>query len=152
MPLSSFKFLSDCETISLNSLLTYRSINIKHNRLFIGMYIQVIDSMEENCTFCKIIKGEKSADFLYQDESLIVFKDIRPHAPVHLLIVPREHIRSLNDLKEKDKDIIFKMIVKSKEMAKEHSIAESGYRLVFNVERGGGQVIFHLHLHLLGGW
>ena len=108
--------------------------------------------MEENCTFCKIIKGEKSADFLYQDVSLVVFKDIRPHAPVHLLIVPREHIRSLNDLKEKDKDIIFKMVVKAKEMAKEHSIAESGYRLVFNVERGGGQVIFHLHLHLLGGW
>ncbi len=108
--------------------------------------------MDEHCTFCKIIGGEKSADFLYQDESLVVFKDIRPHAPVHLLIVPREHIRSLNDLKEKDKDIIFKMILKAKEMAKENSIAESGYRLVFNVERGGGQVIFHLHLHLLGGW
>ena len=108
--------------------------------------------MEENCTFCKIIKGEKSADFLYQDESLVVFNDIRPHAPVHLLIVPREHIRSLNDLKEKDRDTIFKMMVKAKEMAKEHFIADSGYRLVFNVERGGGQVIFHLHLHLLGGW
>ena len=108
--------------------------------------------MEEHCTFCKIIRGEKSADFLYQDDSLVVFKDIRPHAPIHLLIVPREHIRSLNDLKEKDKDILFKMIVKAKEMAKEHAIAESGYRLVFNVERGGGQVIFHLHLHLLGGW
>jgi histidine triad (HIT) family protein len=108
--------------------------------------------MEENCTFCKIISGEKSADFLYQDKSLVVFKDIRPHAPVHLLIAPREHIRSLNDLKEKDKDIIFKMIATAKEMAKEHAIAESGYRLVFNVERGGGQVIFHLHLHLLGGW
>ena len=108
--------------------------------------------MEENCTFCKIIRGEKSADFLYQDESLVVFKDIRPHAPVHLLIVPREHIRSLNNLKEQDKDIIFKMVVIAKEMAKEQSIATSGYRLVFNVERGGGQVIFHLHLHLLGGW
>jgi len=108
--------------------------------------------MEKDCTFCKIIKGEKSADFLYQDESLVVFKDIRPHAPVHLLIVPREHIRSLNDLKEQDKDIVFEMIVKAKEMAKRHAIAESGYRLVFNVERGGGQVIFHLHLHLLGGW
>jgi histidine triad (HIT) family protein len=108
--------------------------------------------MEKNCTFCKIIKGEKPADYLYQDESLVAFKDIRPFAPVHVLIVPREHIRSLNDLKEKDKDIIFKMIFKAKEMAKEHSIAESGYRLVFNVERGGGQVIFHLHLHLMGGW
>jgi histidine triad (HIT) family protein len=79
-------------------------------------------------------------------------KDIRPHAPVHLLIVPREHIRSLNDLREKDKDIISEMIVRAKEMAKELSIAQSGYRLLFNVERGGGQVIFHLHLHLLGGW
>jgi histidine triad (HIT) family protein len=108
--------------------------------------------MEDNCTFCKIIRGEKSADFLYQDESLVVFKDIRPHAPVHLLIVPREHIQSLNDVEERDKDIIFKMIWKAKEMAEEQSIAESGYRLVFNVERGGGQVVFHLHLHLLGGW
>jgi histidine triad (HIT) family protein len=108
--------------------------------------------MEKDCTFCKIIKGEKSADFLYQDESLVVFKDIRPHAPVHLLVVPREHIRSVNDLKEHNKDTIFKMILRAKEMAREQAIAESGYRLVFNVERGGGQVIFHLHLHLLGGW
>ena len=108
--------------------------------------------MEEKCTFCKIVKGEQSADFLYQDDSLVVFKDIRPHAPVHVLIVPREHIRSLNDLREKDKDIVSEMIVRAKEMAKEISIAQSGYRLLFNVERGGGQVIFHLHLHLLGGW
>jgi histidine triad (HIT) family protein len=108
--------------------------------------------MEEKCTFCKIIKGEQSADFLYQDESLVVFKDIRPHAPVHLLIAPREHIRSLNDLREKDKHIISEMIVRAKEMAKELSIAQSGHRLLFNVERGGGQVVFHLHLHLLGGW
>jgi len=108
--------------------------------------------MEKDCTFCKIIKGENVADFVYQDESLVVFKDIRPHAPVHLLIVPREHIRSLNDIEEKNKDIVFRMIFKAKEMAKEHSIDKSGYRLLINVERGGGQVIFHLHLHLLGGW
>jgi len=108
--------------------------------------------MEEKCIFCKIIKGEQPADFLYQDQSLVVFKDIRPHAPVHLLIVPREHIRSLNDLGEKDKGIISEMIVRAKEMARDVSIAQSGYRLLFNVERGGGQVIFHLHLHLLGGW
>lgn len=131
--------------------MTYCFINIKDNRLFFDPVDQPVDSMEEHCTFCKIIRGEKSADFLYQDESLVVFKDIRPHAPVHLLIVPKEHIRSLNDLKEKDKDTLFKMIMKAKEMAKEQAIAESGYRLVFNVERGGGQVIFHLHLHLLGG-
>jgi histidine triad (HIT) family protein len=108
--------------------------------------------MQEDCTFCKIIRGEKSADFLYQDESLVVFKDIRPHAPVHLLIVPRKHIRSVNDLTEQDKDIILNMMLKAKEIARQESIADSGYRLVFNVERGGGQYIFHLHLHLLGGW
>jgi len=108
--------------------------------------------MQEDCTFCKIIRGEKSADFLYQDESLVVFKDIRPHAPVHLLIVPRKHIRSMNDLTEQDKDIVLNMMLKAKEIAKQESIADSGYRLVFNVERGGGQYIFHLHLHLLGGW
>jgi histidine triad (HIT) family protein len=132
--------------------LTSFPVHIKDNPLFSEVPKQSIDFMDEHCTFCKIIEGEKSADFLYQDESLVVFKDIRPHAPVHLLIVPREHIRSLNDLREKDKDTIFKMIVKAKEMARENSIAESGYRLVFNVERGRGQVIFHLHLHLLGGW
>lgn len=108
--------------------------------------------MEKNCTFCKIIKSEKSTDFLFQDDSLVGLKDIRPHAPVHLLIVPRRHIRSLNDLTEQDKDIVFEMIMRAKEMAREQFIAESGYKLVFNVERGGGQVIFHLHLHLLGGW
>ena len=132
--------------------LTYDLIHIKDNPPKLSLYEPATDSMEEKCTFCKIIKGEQSADFLYQDESLVVFKDIRPHAPVHLLIVPREHIRSLNDLREKDKDIISEMIVRAKEMAKELSIAQSGYRLLFNVERGGGQVIFHLHLHLLGGW
>lgn len=82
----------------------------------------------------------------------MVFKDIHPHAPIHLLIVPRRHIRSLNDLTEGDRDTISEMILVAKAMARKHSIAESGYKLLFNVERGGGQVIPHLHLHLLGGW
>ncbi len=106
----------------------------------------------KDCVFCQIIRGEKPADFLYQDDSLIVIKDIRPHARVHLLIIPRKHIRSINDITEEDRDTISRMILKAKEMAKEHSISESGYKLVFNVERGGGQFIFHLHLHLVGGW
>lgn len=82
----------------------------------------------------------------------MVFEDAHPHAPVHLLIVPRKHIRSLNDLTEEDKEIISAMIFKAKEIASEQSISNSGYKLLFNVERGGGQVIFHLHMHLLGGW
>ena len=108
--------------------------------------------MEKDCTFCKIIKGELPADFTHQDESLVVFKDINPHAPVHLLVVPRKHIRSINDLAADDRQIISQLIVAGKEMAAKMSISKSGYKLLFNVERGGGQVIFHLHLHLLGGW
>jgi len=108
--------------------------------------------MEKDCVFCGIISGVRPADLLYQNESLVIFKDIHPHAPIHWLIVPRRHIRSLNDLAEEDGDIIAEMILRARQMAKEHSIAESGYKLLFNVERGGGQVIFHLHLHLLGGW
>ena len=108
--------------------------------------------MEKDCTFCQIIRGEKEAEFVYQDESLVVFKDIHPHAPVHLLVVPKRHLRSVNDLTEQDKDIVSEMILKAKEVAKAQSISKSGYRLLFNIERGGGQIIFHLHMHLLGGW
>ncbi|NIQ39851.1 MAG: HIT domain-containing protein [Proteobacteria bacterium] len=108
--------------------------------------------MEKDCVFCQIVEGLKPAEFVYQDKSLVVFKDINPHAPVHLLIVPRRHIRSINDLQEEDVNIISEMILRAREAAQECSVAESGYKLLFNVERGGGQVIFHLHLHLLGGW
>jgi len=108
--------------------------------------------MVSDCIFCKIIRDEAPAEFLYTNESLVIFKDIHPHAPVHLLIVPRKHIRSINDIDKKDRVIISEMILSGQLMAKRTGIAETGYKLLFNVERGGGQVIFHLHLHLLGGW
>jgi len=107
--------------------------------------------MEKDCPFCMIIRKEKPADFVYEDESVVVIKDIRPYSPVHLLIIPKRHIRSINDLTEEDKDIVFAMILRARAMAREQSIAQAGYKLVFNTEQGGGQVIFHLHLHLLGG-
>ncbi|WP_456431980.1 histidine triad nucleotide-binding protein [Thermosulfuriphilus sp.] len=108
--------------------------------------------MEKDCIFCKIIKGEIPADFVYQDEDLVAFKDINPQAPVHILIVPRRHISSINSLAEDDAELVAKVIMAGKKVAEELGIAQSGYKLLFNVERGGGQVIFHLHLHLLGGW
>lgn len=108
--------------------------------------------MQKDCLFCQIIRGEKPADFLFKGESMVVFRDIYPEAPVHLLVVPRIHIRSINEVTDKDKEIISQMILKGQEMAKEQGIAASGYKLLFNVERGGGQAIFHVHLHLLGGW
>jgi len=108
--------------------------------------------MKTDCVFCKIVAGELPAEFIYRNDALVVFKDINPHAPVHLLIVPRRHIRGINELTAEDQPIIAEMILTGKAMAAETKIAASGYKLLFNVERGGGQVIFHLHLHLIGGW
>jgi histidine triad (HIT) family protein len=108
--------------------------------------------MSQDCVFCRIVNGLTDTEFLYQDDDLSVFRDIRPHAPVHLLIVPKKHIRSINDLAQDDAQIISRMILKARDMAKQEKVDQSGYRLLFNVERGGGQVIFHLHLHVLGGW
>ena len=108
--------------------------------------------MEKDCIFCQIAHGQTSTEILYQTDSLVVFKDINPHAPVHLLFVPKKHIRSVNDLADTDQEILSELIMVAKEMALEHGVAKSGYKLLYNVEKGGGQVIFHLHLHLIGGW
>lgn len=108
--------------------------------------------MEKDCLFCRIAQGRMDTAFLYENERIVVFRDINPHAPVHLLIVPKRHIRSINDLVPGDSDILAEMILTAKEMAKKENVNDSGYKLLFNVEKGGGQVIFHLHLHLIGGW
>jgi len=105
-----------------------------------------------NCLFCKIISGDIPSEFLFQDDELVVFKDINPIAPVHLLIVPRKHIRSINDLAQDDGTVISHMVMTAKHMAEKTGVNQSGYRLFFNVEKGGGQEVFHLHLHLIGGW
>ena len=108
--------------------------------------------MEKGCIFCQIAHGQTDTEMLYQSDSLVVFKDINPHAPVHLLLVPKKHIRSVNDVSEADQGILAELILVAKQMAKQHGVARSGYKLLFNVERGGGQVVFHLHMHLIGGW
>jgi len=108
--------------------------------------------MEKGCIFCQIANGQTGTEILYQTDTLVVFKDINPHAPVHLLFVPKKHIRSVNDLTGADQEILSELIMVAKEMALEHGVARSGYKLLFNVEKGGGQVVFHLHLHLLGGY
>lgn len=89
---------------------------------------------------------------VYEDENFIVFKDIRPQAPVHLLIVPRRHIRSVNDLKPEDKEISGDMLLLASKVAEMAGVSKSGYKLGFHVEKGGGQEVFHIHMHLLGGW
>jgi histidine triad (HIT) family protein len=107
---------------------------------------------DESCIFCQIVNGRRTADFVYRDEAMVAFHDIRPAAPVHILIVPRKHIRSINDLVEEDRGIVGEMIFRSRDVAASAGVGRSGYKLVFNTERGAGQVIFHLHLHLIGGW
>lgn len=108
--------------------------------------------MGKECIFCNIVNRKLPSEFLFEDDNAVVFKDIHPQAPVHLLIVTKKHIRSINDLGEDDKSIVSEIIDIAKMMAVKLGVSKSGYKLVFNVEKGGGQVIFHLHLHLMGGW
>ena len=106
----------------------------------------------EDCIFCKIINKEQKADIVYEGEKIIAFKDINPSAPVHILIVPKKHIKSIIELKKEDASLIKDLIWRAKEIAKEKGLDKSGYKLVFNCGKGAGQVVDHIHLHLLGGW
>ena len=101
--------------------------------------------------FSKIINKEIPAEIVYEDDELLAFNDINPQAPVHILIIPKKEIKTLNDIQIEDKDILGKMILLAKDLAKKHKIDESGYRTVFNCNDDGGQTVFHIHLHLLGG-
>lgn len=103
-----------------------------------------------DCIFCKISKKEILTDIIYEDDNILVFKDIKPSAPIHCLIIPKEHIQSIIHLESNHQNIISKIIFAAKKTAEGLNLR--GYKLVFNVGREGGQVIDHLHLHLLGGW
>lgn len=105
----------------------------------------------ENCIFCKIIKRKIPSSLVFEDEKIVAFNDINPQAPVHLLIIPKEHYASLNDLPQEKKGILSDLLLKARQIAKEKGIAQTGYRLVLNTERDSGQEVFHIHLHLLGG-
>lgn len=105
---------------------------------------------DPQCLFCKIIAGKLSSDQVYSDEHVVVFKDIYPKAPVHLLIVPREHIISLNELGEKHDELMGHIMRLLPQIAKAQGL-ENGFRTIINTGTGGGQVVFHLHVHLLGG-
>ena len=104
-----------------------------------------------DCLFCKIIKREIPSTIVYEDDLTLGFKDINPLASVHLLIIPKKHIASLNDIKEEDQMLIGHLMMVAQKLANEFNVAESGYRLVTNIGKDGGQIIHHLHFHLLGG-
>ncbi len=103
------------------------------------------------CLFCKIAQGEMNTDILYKDEQIIAFRDIAPQAPSHILLIPRHHISTLNDLAGDDTKLMGHMTVIAQRIAQQIGIAESGYRLVMNCNQNGGQSVFHIHMHLLGG-
>jgi len=104
-----------------------------------------------SCLFCKIISREIPGDIVYEDESVIAFNDIYPQAPTHVLVVPKTHIETLNDLGDDQAALVGGLILRAKALAQERKIAASGYRVVFNTNRNAGQTVFHIHLHLLGG-
>jgi len=104
-----------------------------------------------SCVFCQIVNKDQDADIVYEDDGFVAFKDINPKAPVHILIVPKKHIASMKEIEERDRDMLAEMLLASKAIAREQKIDE-GYKLMFNVGRKGGQVVDHVHLHLLGGW
>ena len=103
-----------------------------------------------DCLFCKIIAGDIPADIVYQDDELLVFKDINPKADVHLLMIPKQHIDSLVQLNASHHDLISKMMLKLPQLAKDQGL-DGGFRTIINTGKEGGQEVFHLHMHLLGG-
>jgi histidine triad (HIT) family protein len=107
--------------------------------------------MAEKCVFCRIAAGEIPADIVYQDEDFLAFRDIMPKAPTHLLIIPKMHITSVTDLTEGQGNLAGRLVIVAKNLAKQEGVARKGYRLVINCGPEGGQVVPHLHLHLLGG-
>jgi histidine triad (HIT) family protein len=103
------------------------------------------------CIFCRIINKELPADVVFEDDMIMAFNDINPAAPIHILIIPKIHIGSVNELKSDDDLLAGRIITVAKELAKEKGIAEGGYKLLFRVGRHGGQEVPHIHLHLIGG-
>ncbi|PIS42633.1 MAG: histidine triad nucleotide-binding protein [Candidatus Kerfeldbacteria bacterium CG08_land_8_20_14_0_20_40_16] len=104
-----------------------------------------------NCIFCSIAQKKSPTEIIYEDDQMIAFRDINPKAPVHILIIPKEHIASLNDLNESNSSLLGKLILQAKNLARQQGIAKSGYKLIFNCGKDAGQLVNHIHLHLLGG-
>ena len=104
-----------------------------------------------DCLFCKIVAGDIPATNVYEDEQVIAFNDIDPKAPTHMLIIPKQHISTLNDVEESHKALIGHMVYTAKNLAKEHEHDADGYRLVMNCNEEGGQTVYHIHMHLLAG-
>ena len=107
--------------------------------------------MPGECLFCRIVRREIPADIVHETDELVAFRDINPQAPVHMLVIPKRHIPTLNDLTPSDGALVGNLALAAAELARREGIADAGYRMVANCNEGAGQSVFHLHLHLLGG-
>ena len=108
-------------------------------------------TMSSDCLFCKILAGEIPADLVYESETAVAFRDINPKAPTHVLVIPRKHISTINDIEPDDQEIIGSLYIAAKEIAAQAGIADDGYRAVMNCNEDAGQSVFHIHLHVMGG-
>jgi histidine triad (HIT) family protein len=106
---------------------------------------------EENCLFCKIIAGQIPSDFVHQDDSCVVIRDINPQAPWHVLVIPRDHVESLDDASQKEEGLLGHLLRVGARVANDSGHSEGGFRTVINTGEGAGQSVFHLHVHVLGG-
>ena len=105
----------------------------------------------KDCLFCNIINKSVPAKIVFENNSVLAFEDIKPQAPVHVLIIPKKHILSINDIEFEDREVCGEMLLAAKKIAKDLKINDSGYRTIFNTNQDGGQTVFHIHMHLLGG-
>jgi len=105
-----------------------------------------------DCIFCKIVKGEVPSKKVFEDELILAFHDINPKAPVHVLVIPKKHISSLIDINNNDKELMGNFLVKASAVAGKLGLNDKGYKIVVNNGNGAGQLVFHLHMHILGGW
>ena len=105
----------------------------------------------DNCLFCKIINGDIAAKKVYENEHIIAFNDIDPKAPVHILVIPKKHIRSINELNSSDINLAGEIILAAKKIAKDQGVNSKGFRVVFNTNDDGGQTVYHIHMHIMGG-
>ncbi len=106
---------------------------------------------EQDCLFCKIVDGDINADIVFENDSLVAFRDINPKAPTHILLIPREHIATMNDLEDGHDTLAGELFLTAARIAADEGLADDGYRVVMNCNAAAGQSVFHIHLHLLGG-
>ncbi len=104
-----------------------------------------------DCIFCKLVEGQIPSKKVFESDTIVAFHDIQPAAPVHILIIPKKHIATMNDVTAEDDKVMAEIFAAARQIAKDLGIAESGYRLINNINADGGQVVYHLHIHLLGG-